>query len=224
MATQMYGGQDLNVTRKLQGIEHMKDIERAFLLGERAEYTTSTSGTKAATTHPIRMTGGMTSFISTNVKDVGAEVTETEFEAWLEHVFRYGSASRLLLCSAKWISEINGWARGKLQTVPSDTTYGINLKEYLSGHGTLYIHKHKLLEGAIYGGYTIAIDIEDIMYRYLSANGENRDTKLKLDIGTPGDDARTDEYLSECGLHLTSEKKHGYVYGPTGSMWGEGIS
>lgn len=217
----MYGGTDLSVTRKLQGIEHAKDIERALILGERAEYTTSTSGTKAATTHPIRLTGGVLSFVSTNVKDAGTQVTETEFEDWLEDVFRYGSASRLLICSAKWISIINGWARGKLQTVPRDKSYGIALTEYLSGHGTLYLHKHKLMEGTIYGGYAIAIDIEDVMYRYLSANGVNRDTKLRIDIGTPGADAQTDEYLSECGLHLTNEKKHGYIYGPTGRIWGE---
>lgn len=220
MATAMYGGTDLNVTRKLQGIEHMKDIERAFLFGERAEHLTTTAAPKAATTHPRRMTGGMVSFISTQVKDAGAEVTETEFEDWLEDLFRYGSASRLLMCSAKWVSIINGWARGKLQIVPKDTTYGINLKEYLSGHGTLLIHKHKLLEGAIYGGYAIAVDIEDVMYRFLSANGENRNTKLRIDIGVAGTDARTDEYMTECGLHLVNEEKHGYIYGPTGRIWG----
>lgn len=220
MASELYGGADLNVTRKLQGIEHMKDLERAFLFGERAEYTTS-STTHAATTHPIRTTGGILSFVSTNVKDVGTEVTETEFEDWLEDLFRYGSSSRILVCSAKWISIINGWARGKLQTVPRDQTYGINLKEYLSGHGTLYIHKHKLMEGTTYGGYCIGIDVEDVGYRFLSANGESRDTKLRIDIGTPGDDQRTDEYLTECGLHLVNEKKHGYAYGPTGRIWGE---
>ena len=219
-ASSLYGGTDLDVTRKLQGIEHMKDIERAFLFGERAEYTTSSSS-NATTNHPLRLTGGLVSFISTQVKDAGTEVTETEFEDWLEDVFRYGSASRLLLCSAKWISIINGWARGKLQTVPRDQAYGINLKEYLSGHGTLYLHKHKLLEDAVYGGYAIAVDIEDIMYRYLSYGGVSRDTKLRIDIGTPGDDARTDEYISECGFHITNEKKHGYIYGPTGRRWGE---
>jgi len=218
-ASALYGGQNLDVTRKLQGIEHMKDIVRAFLFGERAEYTTGT--TPATTTHPERTTGGILNFVATNVKDVGTEVTETEFEDWLEDLFRYGSSSRLMMCSAKWISIINSWARGKLQTVPKDKTYGINLKEYLSGHGTLMIHKHKLLEGAVYGGYCIAVDVEDVAYRYLSANGENRDTKLRIDVGTPGDDARTDEYLTEAGLYLVNEQKHGYAFGPTGRLWGE---
>ena len=88
-ASALYGGSDLSVTRKLQGIEHMKDLERAFLFGERSEKTTSTS--IATTTHPERTTGGILSFVTTNVKDVGTEVTETEFEDWLEDVFRYGS-------------------------------------------------------------------------------------------------------------------------------------
>ena len=125
------------------------------------------------------------------------------------------------MCSAKWISEINGWARGKLQTVPKDKSYGIALKEYLSGHGTLQIVKHKLMEGTVYGGYAIAVDIEDLAYRYLSANGKNRDTKLRIDIGTPGDDSQTDEYITEAGLHLVNEKKHGVATGLTGRIWGE---
>jgi len=217
-ASLQYGGTDLSVTRRLQGIEHMKDIERALLFGERALYTPTTA--PATTTHPLRLTGGVLSFVSTNIKDAGLDVTENEVEDWLEDLFRYGSSSRLLFCSARWISIINGFARGKLQTVPKDQTYGINLKEYLSGHGTLYIHKHKLLEGTIYGGYAIGIDVEDLAYRYLNANGENRDTKLRVDVGLKGTDAQQDEYLSECGLYLVNEKKHGYIYGPQGRIWG----
>ena len=83
----------------------------------------------------------------------------------------------------------------------------MSLHTYLSGQGSVTLIKHKLLEGDIYKGYAILLDMKDLTYRY----AKGRDTHIRVDIGTPGDDARTDEYLSECGFQLTNEKNHGVL-------------
>ncbi len=131
-------------------------------------------------------------------------MTESEFEDFLVDAYRFGSDQKLLFVSAKVLGVINSWARGKVRVSPSAKTYGMNLKTYESGQGTVTLIKHKLLEGPEYKGYAILLDMTDLMYRF----APGRDTHIRVDIGTPGDDARTDEYLTECGLHLTLEKKH----------------
>ena len=198
-AFSLYGGNELNVKAKQQGIVHAQDIERAGLFGEKGSLLTGT--------HPRYYTGGMLSFITTNVTGMGGTFTEGKFESWLIDAFRYGSEQKLLLVSAKVLGVINSWARGKIQVSPSAKKYGMSLHTYLSGQGSVTLIKHKLLEGDIYKGYAILLDMKDLTYRY----AKGRDTHIRVDIGTPGDDARTDEYLSECGFQLTNEKNHGVL-------------
>jgi hypothetical protein len=200
-ASQLYGGKDRNFQRKVKGIEHMLQIERSFLFGERKEDTTN----------KIRTTRGLLGFLTENIVDAGGTLTEAEFESFCEAVFRYGSNKKLLLASPKVISVINQFASGKLQMVPTDKTYGIAVTKYLSAHGELMLVKHNLLEGTVYGGYAIAIDPENVKYRYL----QGRDTTLRTDIQAPDVDGFKDEYLTEAGLQLMLPKTHGVLKGVT---------
>jgi hypothetical protein len=97
-----------------------------------------------------------------------------------------------------------------LQTVPSDKTYGINIKEYLSGHGTLLVAKHKLLTGTVYGGYGIVLDMDKVWMREMNKIG-----KMQLRTNIQNNDAtkRRDEYRSVCGLMVTNEQCHGLIKG-----------
>lgn len=201
-ASEMYGGKDITYLQKKAGIEHKKDIERVFLFGEPKEDTT---GSK-----PRRFTGGLNYFISTNRQDAGGTLTEAEFETFCRSVFRYGASKKVLLASPILISAINTWANGKLNTVPSDKTYGIDVKEYLTGHGTLLIVKHNLLEQS-YAGYGFAIDMDNIKIRPL----RGRDTTLKTNIQAADSDTRKDQYLTETGLQVDLEKTHGILYNVT---------
>ena len=203
-ASKMYGGNDLAYQRKKFGIEHLRQIERAFLFGTKAE--------TAGATHKQRSTAGCVELITTNVTNVGGGgLTETKFEEWLRTVFRYGSDTRWLMASPRLISVINLWAQGKLQMVPSDKTFGISVKKYLSGHGTLNIVNHKQLQGATYGYYGIALDMEMVKSRVL----EGRDTKIYRDIQLPGADTMKEEYLTEIGFQLEQERRHGIIKGFT---------
>ena len=207
--SELYGGNDRDYQRKKKGIELMRDFERSFLYGDRFEDTGSKD---TGVVHARRITGGALFFITTNATDAGGTFTESEFETFLRSVFRYGSKSRYLFCSPLVNSVISQWAIGKLQMVPKDKTYGIAITQYLSPHGTVNLVNDVMLEGATYGGYALAIELEELRYRYL----QNRDTKMKTDIQHPGDDFLKDAYLAEIGLEFRQERKHGYVYGVSG--------
>lgn len=185
---------DFDYQRRKKGIEHMIDIERAFLFGKRGIVTSGT--------HPKRFTAGLLSRIETYAT---AQVdTESEFETWLESLFAHGNTEKYLFAAASVISMINGWAKGKLQIMSKEKTYGLKIVTYDSPHGTLHMIKHPLLTGTTYGNYAVGLDLEALTYRYLS----NRDTKLLTNRQAPGEDSQVDEYLSEVGLQMEQESRH----------------
>ncbi|RLI89179.1 MAG: hypothetical protein DRO62_02170 [Candidatus Altiarchaeales archaeon] len=206
MNSELYGGGDLQNERVIKLVEHKVDIERALLFGERKE-DTSTG------THPIRSTRGAVKFISTNIT-TATTITETTFETILESAFAYGSGTKVLFASAKLVSAINYWGRGKLKTVPKDETYGISVREYLSAHGTLLVVKHRLLansSGANYGGYGLILDMDKLFVRVM----KNLDTKLRTNLQNNDETKEKDEYRTVCGLQLNNEEAHAVIKGVT---------
>ena len=215
MSTTLYGGMDLPLRQKMAGIEHSRKIETQFLFGHKYERLT-TSATNAATSHPIRTTQGILKFISSNAVSVGGALSEATFNnEFLRYIFTADKnyrQKRTLFVSPLAGGVMNQWANGKIQLVPSDKTFGITVNRYLSFFGEVNVVMHPLLEGDVYSGYIIAVDLENVGYKYLSG----RDTKLETDIIQDGTDARTDQFLSECGLKVRLEGVHGYAYGITG--------
>jgi len=207
--SELYGGDDRSYQRKKKGIELMRDLERSFLFGERAEDTST----------PRRTTGGIDEYISTNATAAGGTLTETEFEGFLRTIFRYGSNTRYLFSAPVVLSVISMWAQGKLNMFSKDKTYGIAISQYISPHGTINLVKELMLENAggvsstsYYGGYAFAIELEEVVYRYL----QNRDVQFETEIQHPGDDFFKDQYICEVGLEFHQERKHGQLTGVTG--------
>jgi hypothetical protein len=199
-ASEIYGGKDRAYQQMKKGIEHKVNIEEAFLFGERKEDTTSG-------THAQRATRGCMKFISTNTTDAGNTLTETEFNTFIESIFRYGKKKKLLLCCSKVLSAIDSWARSALKVVPSDKVYGISVKQYLTSHGMLNVVKDDLFEQG-YNERAFALEMSELAFRYM----QRRDTKLLKDVVKTGVDGWTDEWRTECGLEFKSEKKHGMLY------------
>jgi hypothetical protein len=213
--SELYGGNYRAYERKVKGIELMRDIERMALYGERYEDT----GSKSTVTHARRVSGGADYFIGTNVTAVGGILTESDFEAFIRTVTRFGGDEVYLLSSPLIISVISQWAQGKLQMYPKDKTYGIAIAQYLSPHGTLNLIKDYMLENAgsvsntsLYGGYAFALKLDEMVYRYLT----NRDVTMEADIQHPGDDFVKDQYICEIGFEFHNEEKHGMLTGVTG--------
>lgn len=185
---------DFDYQSKKKAIEHMIDIERAFLFGKKHE---DTGGT-----HPKRFTGGIipaiTSYSTANVD------TEAEFEAWLEaQAFAHGNLEKYFFCAGAVISMVNSWAKKKLELVRTEKTFGMRILNYESAFGLVHFIRHPLLTGTKYGNYGVMLDMETLTHRHLSS----RDTKLLTNRQNPGEDSRVDEYLSEVGLQMEQEKR-----------------
>lgn len=198
-ASELYGGKDRRHQQKMNGIQHLVDMERSFLFGERKE---DTSGAQ-----PRRTTRGLLKWIATHVKDAGGTLTEMELEKFAEDLFAEGSDEKLAFCSPRALSVVNQFAHGKLQTRPKEKSFGLQVQDYVTAHGVLLLIPHPLLTGVEYGDYMVVVDPENIRYRPL----QGRDTVLREEVQNPGDDKVQDEYLTEAGLEVRLEQTHGII-------------
>lgn len=202
--TKTFGGKDLLEEQANMLIEHKKEIEMAFLIGERYEDTTGT--------HPQRHTRGIIPFVAGNTAGVTsvAQLTESAFEEHNRKAFRYGSQEKLLMASSLVAQVVNAFGRGKLQTVSKDKSYGMSMSEWLGFGVRLMLVKHPLLENNVMteidgiASYGVTVDIGDFKLRYVGP----KLTLLKENIQANDIDGRTDQYLSEAGLEAQLAKKH----------------
>lgn len=188
---------DFDYQTRKKGIEHLVDIERAFLFGKKEMLT-------SGLTHPKRFTGGIFPKITQVVSNVA---TRTDFHGFLQTLFSHGNSEKYLFASPYVVSKINEFAMDKLQVMQGEKTFGLTVIKYLSPYGTLNIIKHDLVTGDLYGKSGLGLDFECLSYTYLS----NRDTKLLTNRQSPGEDSRVDEYLTECGLQMELPERHAVV-------------
>lgn len=221
MNSENYTGPDRARLRMEKGIEHKIDLERTALFGERNIDTSGSAATNGTTNNPLRYTGGLYYYLgtATNVKDAGGTLTEPELESWLQDVFNHtgSSQSRLLLASPTVISVLDQLAAGRIMTSSGESTYGIAVKQWMTGHGTLNIVKDRLLEsgaslGYGYAGEAWALDVKKLRMRYL----RNRNTQFHEDIQANDMDGVKDEYLTEAGWEIKNPLLHGRLKGVTG--------
>ena len=207
MATDTFAGQDKMIERAKALIEHKKKLEKMFHWGQRSEVTTGT--------HPQRTSAGVLSFIATNVQDAGGGLTEPILEDFLRVCFRYGSREKVLECSPKAITLINSFGRAKLETRQDESTYGVTMTQYHNAGRKLMLVEQVLFSNASLNdltgiaGYALLLDVQDLEMRYL----KGRMTRLEQNIQNNDIDGETDQYISEVGLEVHLEKKHGLLTG-----------
>jgi hypothetical protein len=187
---------DFDYQTRKKGIEHLVDIERAFLFGKKELITSGV--------HPKRFSDGVLHRIVQVASNIS---TRDDFNGYLRTLFTHGNTEKYLLASGYVVDKISGFAHDKLQVVQGEKTFGLAIIKYLSPHGTLNIIKHDLLTGDLYGKSAVGLDMEALTYRYLT----NRDTKLLTNRQAPGEDSSVSEYLTECGLQLESPERHAVV-------------
>lgn len=192
-------------------IEHKIKLEQMNLHGTPSENLTGA---------PLRTSGGAYHFVQTNRTDMGGVMTETEFFTFIGGVMRFGNKqAKIGFASRLAVNVANGFPRARLEVVQgdNDATYGLAIMKYRSPHGTLALVTHDLLEGAVFGGHILVLDLSNIRKRPMrSHGGGTRDTHLNEHIETPGQDGRKDEILTEIGLEFGLEKTHALATGITG--------
>lgn len=209
-ATDLYDGNDFDYQAKKSAIEHAVSIERTLIFGQTA--TATVAG------QPLRTMSGILEFIRTNRRDVNGVLTEMEFDAFCEPVFRYnGTDQILLIASGRVIQAINNFAKEKMDTVPMAESYGLNLQSYVSPFGRVLLAYHRQLVGTIYSGYGIALDMDRIWLRPLRGGRSSGNLAVRVtNIQANDEDSRRDEYLSELSLEFQNEKAHGLLTGVQG--------
>lgn len=187
--------------------QHTTDQERGYLFGVRHE---DLSGSE-----PKRSTGGLTSFISTNVTSVsGGNLTSAVWDAYLKGVFAYGRGEKLCFCGNQFLLVINQMAeaRGQVQMDVNATVAGIAVTKWVTPFGTIYMKNHPLFnETTIHSKWGLFIEPAEIVYRPLVGDGENRDTQFLQNRQAADEDSTLDEFLTEAGLELHHEKVHGVL-------------
>lgn len=204
----LYGGNDLPYQRAKVGTEHALDIERAFWFGEKKYDTTGTQG------HPRRATGGIHEFITSGnsyVQNQGGALTAPDLNTFLREAFTYGDTTKTLFAGGIVLQAINEIARGQVRTKTGDTSYGVKISEWMTPFGSINI-VHNPLFVEDYAGSAYLLDMNDCFrYRYLN----NRDTKLEMNVQTPGLDGVVDQYITECGLERKQAPRHALLKGVT---------
>jgi len=206
-ASKLYGGPDRARLQAAGAIEHMRDWEHIAFFGAKKEDTT-TSGA------PKRFAGGLIEYIATNITGSVGTLTEAAFVAFLRSGFRFGSDRKILFAAPLVIQAIEGFARSNIKTSGSDDhadTYGINMREYVSGQGTVDIVMERAWNDSTnYKGYAFLVDMDAIEFHTL------RDTKLLEGRQANDADKLEDEYLTEACPVVKNEAKHALLKGVTG--------
>jgi len=189
-----------------RSFDHSVDLEMAFLFGKKYE-TTGANG------RPLRYTGGLRQFITTNVTVFTATPTEDTFLDAVYRVWDYDTGAgneRITLCGNGFLNSLNKLARNSSSTrINFDgtiKTYGMELQKWVFPQGTLGIKTHPLMN--LHGQYTnscFIIDPTGLIYRPL------RDTKFDDNIQIPGQDSREGQWLTECGLEVHHETTMAYI-------------
>jgi len=203
-ATELYDGADLDYQAAKTMIKQLIDIERMILFGQR-NITTGTLAVDGSTQYK-RMCGGILEFAQTNRLHVGGTLTEADWDRFAQISFRYGPSKKLVFTSPTITSALSQFAKDKLVTITADERYGFALREWLSPFGTMEIVNHWLLTGDVYGGYAIAIDPQEVMLRVLRGGKGGRLLLRINNIQANDQDARKDEFLTECTLQVNNEK------------------
>lgn len=200
LGTLHYAGDERARLRKEAGIEHARAIEQNAFFGFRSISSVT------------RTAGGIASYITTNVTADTGGLTEVEWQSFLKTGFRYGSDNKVAFCSPQSISTIEGFARGRMEVVnDAATKFGITMKRYISGQGTVDLVMHRdWNDSAVYGGYVFLVDMNAVFDRPLRNVGQ---TRLLPDRHAPDYDGVKDEYRSETCIQVIHERRHAVLTG-----------
>jgi len=201
-------GDPLSIERKRKMHDHAVSMELAFLFGRRLETTTGASAGL-----PIRYTGGLRSYISTNATVWAATATEESVLTYLEGLFDFQSSAgneRLILCGGGFARRINLLFKEEMSINTDNIVklYGMDLQKFVTPVGTFYLKSHPLMN-VIAGldASAFVIDPTGIKYRAL------QDTKHEDNIQANDADQIKGQWLTEAGIEVNHEKTMGFIHG-----------
>lgn len=196
---------DLKYLRAKNGIEHAKKIERAYWFGEKKEVV-------GPDNKPLRLTGGIVEAINAagNVQDEASSgLTESEFRNFLrDYAFKFGSSEKYFFCGNIVLGYLESFSASKLQVVPGEKTFGVEVRKWISSFGSLNVVRHPMFDNQ-FAGMGAVLDLSTVKHCPLA----NRDTALETSIQENDADEQVDQYKSEVGLQRTNFEKNALLKG-----------
>ena len=208
-------------------MEHKMDIEHAMLFGVGADDST--------TTGPVRRTWGIipyTEYYGKIKTFTYANSSYDDFIDAMEDVFSPesgNSGQKLVMCSRKVMSFFNKlggssflgntMALGHTATTSGGSNgYTVDIQNIQGqfGHlitkvntlyGDLHLVEQPLLRG-MWEDYAIMVDLKNVAYRPLAANGVSRDTQIITNVQNNNVDGRKDIVMTEAGLEIQLPETH----------------
>lgn len=206
--TRIRTGDPLKNDKKRRMFDHSVSQELAFFFGKPVEYATGGSNGK-----PLRYTGGLRHFITSNVTVFSTTPTETTFLNAISPVFNYDSGAgneRLVFCGNGALMSLNKLAKSGMQVQTQQTVklYGMELVKWIIPQGTFLFKTHPLLNNHTrYTNSMFVLDPSSLIYRYLTG----RDTKMQDNIQANDADEQKGQWIGECGLEIHHERTMAYL-------------
>ena len=206
---------------KAEALEmHSWEMELAYLWGIRTENTGDNG-------KPERTTMGVINFIrqyaaancddyTLNTDYTGQAWTaggETWLKNMLEQIFRYGAEDKLCLCGSGFLLGIDALAaaNGYMNLSPGQKTYGMNIREWLTPFGTIYLKTHPLFSYDVTTrNMGVIIEPKELSYKYIDDTtfyGESSSKEHSSGYGQRRIDGMNEEFLTESGLEFGLPQK-----------------
>ena len=208
-------------------MEHKMDLEHAMLFGVGADDSTSTG--------PVRRSWGIVPYTEAHGKIKTFTYASSSYDDFIdamEDVFSPesgNSGNKLVLASRKVLSYFNKlggesflgntMALGHTATTSGGSSgmsldiqnvkgsFGHNVTRVNTLYGDLHLVEQPLFRG-MWEDYAIMVDLKNVAYRPLAANGTSRDTHIITNVQNNNVDGRKDQILTEAGLEISLPETH----------------
>lgn len=185
------------------------DKEQAFLFG------------KAVDAGKIKLTGGITNFISTNAAIcTDGMLTPTFWDDFLYAAMQYKSdynSEKTLFCGSSLMKAVLNLERdrGTMNLQPGADRFGIKMNKLITFNGDLNVLVHPLFdENPVWRYNGIIVDLANVSYKYLKGNDDNRIQLVQNNLqSVDGSFSKAIRYAfhSICGLDVRHEKTHALI-------------
>ena len=208
-------------------MEHKMDLEHAMLFGVGSDDSTSTG--------PVRRTWGIVPYTESYGKIKHFTYASSSYDDFIdamEDVFSPesgNSGNKLVLASRKVLSYFNKlggssflgntMALGHTATTSGGSNgysldiqnvkgaFGHNVTRVNTLYGDLNLVEQPLFRG-MWEDYAIMVDLKNVAYRPLAANGVSRDTQIITNVQNNNVDGRKDIVMTEAGLEISLPETH----------------
>ncbi len=168
---------------------------------------------------PERTTQGILSFVrqfaAQNIDDFSLNATyagqtwlaggELWMDTFLEQLFRFGSNEKMVFAGSGAILGINRLAKasGQIQLVPTDVSYGLKVKHWLTPFGDLFVKTHPLFSfQATTRNMMVIMDPKNMRMRFIDDTMFIGDGMERQNTGHNRLDGKKEEYLTEMGYEF----------------------